>query len=93
MEESGIMIALRRLLPTLVILNVIFLPLAMFSVLQRTIGPRQFVGFFLVATFCLSYYFTYIRKYQVNSFEIDGIADPLCLGGFGRPFSSSSSPQ
>jgi hypothetical protein len=56
---------IRAFLPYLFILNVIFLPLAIFNVLRRVAGPRQFLGLFLVATFSLSYYFTYIRKYQV----------------------------
>ncbi|KAI6191454.1 Chloride channel CLIC-like protein 1 [Aphelenchoides bicaudatus] len=63
-DESGFLLALRRLVPFIIILNVIFLPLSIMSVLRKLVGPRQFIGFFLVATFCLSYYFTYIRKYQ-----------------------------
>jgi hypothetical protein len=46
-------------------LNVVVLPFAFFIVFRRITSLRQFIGFFLIATFCMSYYFTYIRKYQV----------------------------
>ena len=55
-----------RLVPFLCLLNVIILPLAALVVLRRIVNARAFLAFTLVAAFCVSFYFTYIRKYQVR---------------------------
>lgn len=57
---------LHQLLPYIVIANIIILPIALFVVCKSILTVRQLSTVLLIAAFCMSYYFTYSRKYQVG---------------------------
>ncbi|KAI6205634.1 hypothetical protein M3Y94_00814400 [Aphelenchoides besseyi] len=61
---SGLFVHFVRWLPYLCFLNVLILPLAILVILKQLTSMRRLFCFALLSSFCCSYYFTYIRKYQ-----------------------------
>ncbi|KAI6243941.1 Chloride channel CLIC-like protein 1 [Aphelenchoides fujianensis] len=64
---DGLFVHLVRWLPTLCLLNVIVLPLAALIILRKITSLRVFLGFFLISSFCCSYYFTRFSRSDVSN--------------------------
>ncbi len=65
-SKTALFSALHRLLPYIIIANILLLPPAIVVVCRSIFTIRQLFVVLLIAAFCMSYYFTYNRKYQVR---------------------------